>query len=412
MKVVMKRVDEVLPYGKNPRRNAKAVDAVAESIRQFGWRQPIVVDKELVIIVGHTRWLAAQKMGIEKVPVVVATDLSPDKVKAYRLADNKTNELAEWDVGLLSAELKELSEAGWGDFSSLAFSTTEVDQLLSPLAEKVFEAARPTLASAAQEQIEEPEEQAPPRDYINEEIEDDDEPHQVDETKDSITTYRADATFSAGNWLGFPDVLPGMLWDGDIRRVYIKDADVAPTQLISWSSVGVDDRMRGHVINFYADDHRFEHAIWDNAITFLDKMAVIRPEALVMPDFSTWTDEPTAFNIWNTYRARWCSRYWQEAGHKIIPNINLCDEASWEWIFLGYPPSIPTAMVQCRNGFDDKAKQVFCRGMHEWCKRIKTKKIFVYGGEHREWLEPNLPKGPEYVWFISYHKARKDAGLF
>jgi ParB-like chromosome segregation protein Spo0J len=416
MKVEMLPVAEVSPYEKNPRRNEKAVDAVAASIRQFGWRQPIVVDAKKVIIVGHTRYLAALKLGEEKVPVLVAKDLKADQVKAYRIADNKTNEIAEWDVGLLSAELKALSDLGWNDFSGLAFDTREIDALLSPLAEKVFEADRPTLATATEEQAPE---LAPavrgeePRNYLEEEVEEDDEPQEPD-TSQSITTYRDDAKFSSSNWLGFPDLLPHMLWDGDIRRVYIKDEDTAPTQLIVWSAVGVDERMRGHVVTFYASDERFEHAIWDKAVDFLDKMAIIKPGALVMPDFSTWTDEPTAFNIWNTFRARWCARYWQEAGHKIIPNVNLCDEASWEWIFLGYPKEVPCAMFQCRQGYNDneKSKQTLIRGLHEWCKRVTTRKMFLYGGEHREWLEPHLPKGPQYVWFPSYHKARKDAGLF
>lgn len=418
MKIEMLAITAITPYGKNPRRNERAVDAVASSIKQFGWRQPIVVDAEMVIVVGHTRYLAAQKLGLDKVPVLVAKDLRPDQVKAYRVADNKTNEIAEWDVGLLAGELKELSDLGWNDFGSLAFDTREIDALLSPLAEKVFEADRPTLAKATEEQAPEIAEQAakspePVRNYLEEEIEDDEEPQEPDVEMDSITTYREDAVFSSSNWLGFPDLIPSMLWDGDIRRVYIKDGDEAPAQFICWSSVGVDERMRGHVINFYASDDRFETAIWEKSSQFMDKMRVIQPEALVMPDFSTWTDEPAAFNIWNTYRARWCSRYWQEAGHKIIPNINLCDEASWKWIFLGIPSEIPTAAVQCRNyNKDEKGKQLFVRGLHEWCKRIKTRKIFIYGGEHRNWLEPNLPDGPQYVWFPSYHKARKDAGLF
>jgi hypothetical protein len=423
MKVETKPIEEVLPYGKNPRRNQKAVDAVASSLKQFGWKQPIVVDANNVIIVGHTRYLAAQKLGMAKVPVVVAKDLSAEQVKAYRIADNKTNELAEWDVGLLSAELRELSDAGWNNLGDLAFSQNELDGLLSPLAAQTFQPERPTVSTAVSEQYEKDDAESEPgelqagkqevRNYLEEEIEDDEEPEEPNVEQDSITTYREDAIFSSSNWLGFPDLLPHMLWDGDIRKVYIKDGDEAPVQMICWSSVGVDERMRGHVINFYASDDRFDTAIWEKSANFMDKMRVIKPEALVMPDFSTWADEPAAFNIWNTYRARWCSRYWQEAGHKVIPNINIADEASWQWIFIGIPPEVPCAMVQCRTyKNDEKGRQLFCRGMHQWCSKIKTAKIIIYGGENRSWLEPNLPKGPQYIWFDSYHKSRKDAGLF
>ena len=417
MKVENKSISDIAPYAKNPRRNERAVDAVAASIKQFGWKQPIVTDAKGVIVVGHTRYYAALKLGLDKVPVVVAKDLSEDQCKAYRIADNKTNEIAEWNVGLLSEELKSLSEAGWTDFTGLAFNTKEIDALLSPLAEQAYEATRPTLQAAAAEQAPDVAQamEGEQREYIEEPIEDDEEPEQeIDVQKDSILTYREDAVFSASNWLGFPDLRPDMLWDGDIRKVYIKDGDEAPTQMICWSSTGIDERMRGHVINFYASDDRFEHAIWDKAVSFLDKMRVIQPSGFVMPDFSTWADEPAAFNIWNTYRARWCARYWQEAGYRIIPNVNVADEASWKWIFLGLPAEVPCAMMQVRNGYnkDERAKRLLVAGVNEWCSRIKTRRLFMYGGEHQDWLEPLLPKGPEYIWFPSYHKARKDAGLF
>ncbi|MCR4411290.1 MAG: ParB N-terminal domain-containing protein, partial [Thermoguttaceae bacterium] len=92
MKIETWKLDRIRPYANNPRLNDDAVDAVAASIRQFGFRQPIVVDPEGVIIVGHTRYKAALKLGLEKVPVHVATDLTPEQIKAYRIADNKTAE--------------------------------------------------------------------------------------------------------------------------------------------------------------------------------------------------------------------------------------------------------------------------------------------------------------------------------
>lgn len=98
-------IKSIRPYEKNPRRNDEAVDAVAASIKEFGWQQPIVVDRDGVIIAGHTRYKAAKKLKCDTVPVVVADDLTEDQVKAYRLADNKTGELAEWETALLGEEL-------------------------------------------------------------------------------------------------------------------------------------------------------------------------------------------------------------------------------------------------------------------------------------------------------------------
>lgn len=113
-------IKSIRPYEKNPRRNDEAVDAVAASIREFGWQQPIVVDRDGVIIAGHTRYKAAKKLKCDTVPVVVADDLTEDQVRAYRLADNKTGELAEWDTALLGEELAELADF---DMSQFGFDT-------------------------------------------------------------------------------------------------------------------------------------------------------------------------------------------------------------------------------------------------------------------------------------------------
>ncbi|MEW6198070.1 MAG: DNA methyltransferase [Planctomycetota bacterium] len=121
----------IKPYDKNPRDNDAAVDAVAESIRRFGFRQPIVVDAEGVIVCGHTRWKAAQKLGLEQVPVHVARDLTPEQIRAYRIADNKTAELAEWNLDLLPIEMAELQGAGI-DWSLLGFDADELAKLLDP----------------------------------------------------------------------------------------------------------------------------------------------------------------------------------------------------------------------------------------------------------------------------------------
>ena len=130
MQIELRNINEVKPYEKNPRINDGAVEAVANSIREFGWRSPIVVDKDGIIICGHTRLLAAKQLGLEQVPVHVATDLSPEKVKAYRIADNKTGEIAEWDFDLLPIELAELQDMDF-DLSLLGFDTSELDQILN-----------------------------------------------------------------------------------------------------------------------------------------------------------------------------------------------------------------------------------------------------------------------------------------
>lgn len=118
IKVTMRKLVELVPYENNPRDNSKAVNAVAESIREFGFKNPIIVDKGDVIVAGHTRYKAAEKLGLDEVPVIVADDLSDEQVKAFRLADNKTAELAEWNFDLLETELAGISEI---DMSAFGF---------------------------------------------------------------------------------------------------------------------------------------------------------------------------------------------------------------------------------------------------------------------------------------------------
>ena len=131
MKIENRPLADIKPYERNPRQNDSAVDAVAASIREFGFRQPIVVDADGVVIVGHTRLKAAQQLGLEKVPVHVAGDLSDAQKKAYRIADNQTASIATWDLELLPIELAELKELDI-DLGLLGFDDDDLARLLNP----------------------------------------------------------------------------------------------------------------------------------------------------------------------------------------------------------------------------------------------------------------------------------------
>lgn len=133
-------IDDIRPYERNPRRNIRAVDKVADSLKTYGWQQAIVVDKEHVIIAGHTRWLAAKKLKMEKVPVLVANNLTLEQVKAYRIADNRLSEESEWDSDLLRQELSSLKELDV-DLSLTAFSEIELTKLLGELSQPDEESA-------------------------------------------------------------------------------------------------------------------------------------------------------------------------------------------------------------------------------------------------------------------------------
>ena len=126
MQVQLIETNKLLPYINNPRKNLN-IDKVASSIKEFGFQQPIVIDKENIIIVGHTRFEAAKKLGLDKVPVVVA-ELDPNKAKAYRIADNRLNEDASWDTKLLNIEFNDLLSKEY-NLDHLGFSNDELDNL-------------------------------------------------------------------------------------------------------------------------------------------------------------------------------------------------------------------------------------------------------------------------------------------
>ena len=121
MEIIYKKVEELIPYEKNPRHNDEAVKYVEQSIKEFGFKVPIIIDKNNVIVTGHTRLKAAKKLGLKEVPTIMADDLTEEQIKAFRLADNKVSEFASWDLDLLSDELTDLDI----DMEQFGFTTTE-----------------------------------------------------------------------------------------------------------------------------------------------------------------------------------------------------------------------------------------------------------------------------------------------
>lgn len=140
MEVIMKGMGEIHPYEKNPRKNDSAVKYVAESIKQFGFKVPIVIDSEGIIVAGHTRYKAAKKLKMQEVPCIVADDLTDEQIKAFRLADNKVAEKAEWDFDLLSSELEDLFDF---DMAAFGFDDEEEEEAPQEVEEDSFDAELP-----------------------------------------------------------------------------------------------------------------------------------------------------------------------------------------------------------------------------------------------------------------------------
>lgn len=139
MQLIIKKIDEIKPYEKNPRKNEEAVEYVANSIKEFGFKVPIVIDKDGIIVAGHTRHKAAKKLGLAEVPCIVADDLTDEQVKAFRLADNKVSEKAEWDFALLADELLEIEGLDMEDFGfDISFDEADETSETNPLTDEKY----------------------------------------------------------------------------------------------------------------------------------------------------------------------------------------------------------------------------------------------------------------------------------
>lgn len=134
MEIIMKKVDEIKPYEKNPRHNEEAVKYVANSIKEFGFKNPIIIDKNNVIIAGHTRLKASIYLNLESVPCIIADDLTEEQVKALRIADNKVSEMATWDEGLLELELEQITGIDMG-----LFGIEELEELEEEIVDDEFD---------------------------------------------------------------------------------------------------------------------------------------------------------------------------------------------------------------------------------------------------------------------------------
>lgn len=130
MQIQNRKLGDIKPYEKNPRKNEEAVGAVAASIKEFGFKVPIVIDSAGVIVAGHTRYKAAKRLGLAEVPCIVADDLTPEQIKAFRLADNRTGEYAKWDDALLADIMTDLNASGY-NLGLTGFTDDEIADILA-----------------------------------------------------------------------------------------------------------------------------------------------------------------------------------------------------------------------------------------------------------------------------------------
>lgn len=322
MKIISMPIGEIHPYGKNPRKNDGAVNAVAESIRQFGFNQPIVVDKDHVIIVGHTRYKAAKKLGIKDIPVIVAEDLSDQQAKAYRLADNKTNDLADWDFELLGDELDSIFDFDMSDFG---FDINDEDK---------------------------------------EDAEMDEDSYYGDERERTSASYN----------LEYFDQIRS---DGFYEMPVIEPVDYIPDELIGFNYVLSSNR-RDAGVHFFIDDYQFER-VWNEPLKYMDILQEF--PCVLTPDFSLYMDMPRAMKIWNIYRSRLIGQMMQDYGITVIPTLSWAEPETFRFCFDGLRKGGTVAVSTVGVIRDEEARKIWTSGMDEAIRRLQPDQILCYGSD-------------------------------
>ena len=225
-------------------------------------------------------------------------------------------------------------------------------------------------------------------------------------TEAGIYAYNEAAVFSSTNEWGIPDYLPDMfceltpntVWDG------VHTDDNSKTMYAHASGAMTKENCQGGVLCFYVEDYKFDNA-WDDAVKFLAKLIHMEWGGVVCPDFSTYDSMPRIVRYWNIYKARWVARYWQEAGVKVIPNINFGEGQDAGLYYAGVPKGVPVVAAQVRTS--GKHRKFFVNGITDALLAVEPKNVLLYGGDdNRKWLEPHLPEGPVYHWLSSYTRVR------
>lgn len=339
MIIEMLSTAEIVPYRLNAKKHPpEQVDLIANSIREFGFQQPVVVDANNVLVIGHGRLAAAKKLGMKEVPAVRASALSEGQIRALRLADNKVAE-SEWDFKLLEEDLKGISDFDMGDFG-FDLSMDEGDDGN----DRGYDERDPSCQ------------------------------HNAFENQDL-------RQFPCTGFWGIPEMAPThTVGDKMIRFMDWKECE-NPAEYIT---------------HFYYDDYKFINA-WRNPDKYIDRLRQFK--AVVSPDFSLYTDFPRALQILSCYRRQWCGAYWQSLGIDVIPDVVWGDKDSFAYCFDGIPAggtvAVSTVGVARNKYWNGKEGDMFRDGYEEMMRRLEPETVIFYG-DMIEGMPGNIIRVPSY----------------
>ena len=314
------QIDQIIPYPGNARNNEKAIPIVAESISEFGLRGTIGLEspEEPVIVWGHTRVAACRLLGWEEIPdskIEYCTDLTAEQIKAFRLADNRTGEVATWNKALLKKEMRSIKEL---DMSRFKFD---------------FKSKGESFA------------------YGQERLKTD-------------RAYNLD--------------LVSALDCGPSGMPELEAVDVRPDDLqgFNYAKSASDESKRGKGCHFFIDDYQFERC-WVNPCRVVDWLRPY--ECVLGPDFSLYMDMPLPMQRWNVYRSRALCLIWQREGIDVVPTLTWSTPDSYEFCFDGIPPGGTVATSTVGVMVDEAALSVWRDGMAEALRRVRPSRLLLYG---------------------------------
>ena len=318
-KYISMDINEIIPYERNARNNKKAIPIVADSIKEFGLRGQIVLEsrENPVIVTGHTRVAACKALGWKEIPdenIAYCDGLSEEQIKAYRIADNKTGEVSQWNIGLLKSEMKSISRIDMTKFG--------ID-FKSKYREHGAERLR------------------------------------TDKSYNLDLVNRFDC-----NERGFPEL------KGIMSR---------PKEIIAfhYAKTTPQEERKNKAICFFEDDYQFER-VWNSPQQYLGLLKQF--SHVLTPDFSLYMDMPEPMQAWNRYRSQALGKYWQSKGIKVIPTLSWAQPESYKFCFEGVPrrSTVATSTVGIKQ--DEYAMKVFKEGLEEALKRLRPKRLLLYGG--------------------------------
>ena len=328
---------DLIPYARNAKLHpADQVEHIANSIKMFGWVQPIVVDSDNVVVIGHGRLAAAKKLGMDKVPVVRRDDLTEEQTKALRIVDNRVAK-SKTDMELIAEELGEIMDI---DMEDLFGIDVDVDLDLR--------------------------------------LDDDEErsslQHNVFENQERMQ-------FPSDNYYGFPVLSPTQT----VGDKFLRFCD--------WRECKDPEN---YICHFYYDDYKFISA-WREPDKYIERLQ--RFKAVVAPDFSLYTDFPIALQILSCYRRQWCGAYWQSLGLDVIPDVVWGTKDSFDFCFDGIPKhstvAVSTVGVKRDKDWNNATDSLFRDGFNEMLERLEPTTILFYG-DMIEGLEGNIIKIPSF----------------